>query len=499
MENKILLVSFQNNTDTIGLKYIHSHLIKNNINSRILFIPQFNKKDFPSIKKFLKSYEPKIIGISLMSPEFLNVKEFSLFIKKKFPGIIIVWGGIHPTVDPEECIKYANYIFRGESEHAFLEFVTAISKNKPLNDILNLVYRSSERININKLRPLNENLDALLFPAHFPQKSLVLHNGNIIELSKSLFKKYTRYSGKFYSLTTTRGCPFSCAYCCNSAFSKLYGITKIRKRSVENVIKEIKHAIKLFPELVYINIQDDNFFSYDIQWMQPFADASKREIKKNIVCRTTPAHLNEEKISILKKAGLSWIFMGLQSGSPRINKEIYKRFVTNEKFIEATKIVKKYNIAGYYDVILDNPYETEQDIIETINVILKIPKPFMLQLFSLCFYQGTEIHNRALKENLIIENPIEKNYLKYRPTYLNKVIRLCPLLPKYFIKLLVKNRRSQRTIILVNLIYFLSILILEPVVWFRLILISFDYNIFRTVSMIFAFFKTGLSRMILSK
>lgn len=499
MVNKTLLVSFQNNTDTIGLKYIHSYLIENNIDSTILFIPKLNKKDFSSIQKFLKNYNPKIIGISLMSQEFPSAKEFSLFIKKEFPEIIIVWGGIHPTVDPEECTKYADYIFRGESEQVYLEFVTAISNSKSVNEILNLGYKSSSGIKINKLQSFNENLDSLPFPEHFPKKSLILHNGKILKLNKSLFKKYTRYSGKFYSLTTTRGCPFSCAYCCNSAFSKMYGIRKIRKRSVENVIKEVKYAIKLFPDLAYINIQDDNFFSYDIKWMKSFADACQKEIKRNIVCRTTPIHLNEEKISTLKKAGLSWIFMGLQSGSPRINKEIYKRFVPNEKFIEATKIVLKNNIAGYYDVILDNPYETEQDVIETINVILKIPKPFMLQLFSLCFFQGTEIHDRALKEKLIVEDPIKKNYIKYKPTYLNKVIRLCPSVPKSFVKWLVKNRKSQSTKILLNLIYLPSILILESLVWFRLILISFNNNIFRTISLILAFFKTGFSKMILRK
>jgi len=499
MENKILLVSFQNNTDTIGLKYIHSYLIKNGINSEILFIPQLNEKDFPSIEKFLKSYKPNIIGISLMSPEFLSAKDFSLFVKKNFPEIIIVWGGIHPTVDPKECMKYADYVLMGESEYAFLEFVNAISGNRTVNGILNLAYKSPGGITINKLRPLNENLDDLPFPEHFPQKSLILHNGDIVKLSKSLFKKYTRYSGKFYSMTTTRGCPFSCAYCCNSAFSKLYGPSKVRKRSVDNVIEEMRLAIKIFPDIVYINIQDDNFFSYDVDWMKDFAEKFKKEIKKNFVCRSTPAHLTEEKISILKGAGLSWMFMGLQSGSPRINQEIYKRFVPNEKFIEATKIILKNNVAGYYDVILDNPYETEQDEIETINVLLKVPKPYVLQLFSLCFYQGTEIYYRALKENLKIENPVEKNYEKFKPTHLNKVTRLCPLLPKGFIELMVKNRNSQWAKISVNLIYPPSTLILEPMAWFRMILISFDYDVFATLNMISSFFKTGFSKLILRK
>ncbi|TRZ55634.1 radical SAM protein [archaeon] len=496
---KTLLVTFQDNTDVIGLKYIHSYLCKKQIDSHILFIPKYDKKHNPSIERFLKGFQPKIIGISLMSPEFDNAKEFSIFIKNRFPEIILVWGGIHPTIEPKECLNYADYIFKGESEQAFFEFVDAISKNKPVNDILNIGYKSSGEIVINKLRLLNENLDDLPFPEHFPQESFVLHNGNIVKLNKPLFKKYARNGGTSYDIITSRGCPFSCAYCCNSVFQKLYGANKIRKRSVERVIEEIRQAIKSYPEIFFINIQDDNFFSYDVQWMKDFAEAYEREIKKNFVCRTTPTHFDEEKFSILRKAGLSWLVMGLQSGSPRINKEIYNRFATNEKFIEATKIVRKYNSACYYDVILDNPYETEQDTIKTIEVILEIPKPFMLQLFSLVFYQGTKIYDKAINENIIFEDPHKKNFVRYRQTFLNRVIRLSPLLPKNLIRLMVKNRKSYWAKILLNLIYLPSILILEPLVWLRLILISFDYNISATINMILAFSKLGFSKVVLRK
>jgi anaerobic magnesium-protoporphyrin IX monomethyl ester cyclase len=499
MNEKILLVTFQNNTEANGLKYIRSYLCQHQIDPHILFIPDYDEKHISAIETFLKRFKPIIIGISLMSAEFDNAKSFSEIIKIKFPEIVIAWGGIHPTVSPEECLEYADYVFIGESEHAFLEFVNAISNSKPANNILNLAYKSSAGITINKLRPLNNNLDDLPFPEHLPEKSSILHNGQIMKLSRSLFNRYSRYSGRSYDLTTTRGCPFSCAYCCNSAFSKLYGASKIRQRSVDNVIKEMQQAVKLFPELIYINIQDDNFFSYDIGWMTVFAEACETDIKNRFVCRTTPAHLTEDKISMLKKAGLAWIFMGLQSGSPRINKEVYKRFVPNEKFIEAAKLVKKCHVAGFYDIILDNPYETEEDLLETINVILKIPKPFMLQLFSLCFYQGTELHDRALKEKLAIENPRQKNYAKYQPTFLNKVVRLCPLLSNKLIVSLVKNRKSRWTNILLNSIYSPSILFLEPFIWMKLVLISFDYNIPTTIKMILSFSKTGISQIFLRK
>ena len=499
MAYRTLLVSFQSNTDTLGLKYIHAFLLEQNVDSKILFIPKFDRNSFQSIKDFFVHYEPKIIGISLMSPEYYKAKEFSQFVKKEFPDINIVWGGIHPTIDPLRSIQYADYVFRGESEHTYCEFVTALSKGKPVENISNLVYKSPNGVKMNKLRPLNQNLDALPFPEHLPNRSLIMHSNTLHELDRALFKKYTRYSGKFYSIITTRGCPFACSYCCNSAFSKLYGPSKVRKRSVENVIKEMKHAIRLFPDLLYFNIQDDNFFSYDLEWMKSFAMESKREIKKNFVCRTTPAHLNEEKIITLKQAGLSWIFMGLQSGSEKINMEVYKRYVPNEKFLEATKIVLRNKIAGFYDVILDNPYETEEDVLETIKILLEIPKPFMLQLFSLCFYQGTELYERATRENKQIENPLKKNYSKYQPTYLNKVIRLCPLLPKFFIRYLVQKRNTAWTRMLVSIIYMPSILVIEPLVYFRLILISYDNNLFKTMNMILIFQRTAFSRIILRK
>jgi len=499
MTDKILLVTFQNNTEVIGLKYIRSYLCQNQIDPHILFVPGYDPKHMSVIETYLKRFKPKIIGISLMSAEFDQAKSFSEIIKNDFQEMIIAWGGIHPTVSPEECLEYADYVFRGESEHAFLEFVKAILKNKPVKNILNLGYKSSSGIAINTLRPLNNNLDELPFPEHWPENSSILHNGRIMKLSRSLFNRYSRYSGRSYNLTTTRGCSFSCAYCCNSAYSKLYGASKIRQRSVENVIKEMKHAVKCFPELIYINIQDDNFFSYDVGWMTVFAEACETEIKKRFVCRTTPAHLSEEKISMLKKAGLAWIFMGLQSASSRVNKEVYKRYVPNEKFIEAAQLVKRCHVAGFYDIILDNPYETEEDQLETINVILKIPKPFMLQLFSLCFYQGTELHDRALKDNLTIENPRLKNYAKYQPTFLNKVVRLCPLLPQKLIVFLVKNRKSRWTKIFLNSIYFPSIVLLEPMIWLRLVLISFEYRLPITTKMILSFSKTGIHQIFFRK
>ena len=75
---KTLLVTFQNNTDVIGLKYIHSYLCENQIDSHILFIPKYNESDAQSVMNFLEQFKPKIVGISLMSQEFYDANGFPL-------------------------------------------------------------------------------------------------------------------------------------------------------------------------------------------------------------------------------------------------------------------------------------------------------------------------------------------------------------------------------------------------------------------------------------
>ena len=99
------------------------------------------------------------------------------------------------------------------------------------------------------------------------------------------------------------------------------------------------------------------------------------------------------------------IMMGLQSGSDRVNKEVYNRPITSETFLNAARLVKSLGVDAYYDIILDNPYETEEDVLKTLDVILRAPKPFQLQLFSLCLYQGTQLHERAKKDGLLFMDP----------------------------------------------------------------------------------------------
>lgn len=494
---KVLLIALQSNTDTIGLKYVLSYLRSTGTEVRILFLPMMRPADMPAIRQFVKDFDPGIIGISLMSESFDKARIISTEIKKECPHRIIVWGGIHPSIAPHACLEYADYVLVGEAEHSFSEFVHALANRQSPLHIRNLAFKQGDKVVLNPVRALIDDLDSLPFPEHHPGDSFVLHRGRISTMDKSLFDKYSRYSGRSYSLLSMRGCPFSCSYCCNSFLAKLYGNQRVRKRSVGNVMEELKLALSAYPDIIYVLIHDDDFFAHDVEWLKRFAERYKNEINRRLVCCGNPVNITGDKIRSLKSCGLSWICVGLQSGSPRVKRDIYKRFVSNEALLVSAQLARTYSIALLYDVILDNPFETEEDLLQTVRFILKLPKPFQFQLYSLTFYEGTELHRMALEKGIRIENPCEKNYIRYSHIYLNKIVRLCPLLPRPVIRFLVNRRNCVPVKLCMGFLYPLAILFVEPWVWFSLILISVDRNIGMAFAMIKAFLKTGFQKLIM--
>jgi radical SAM superfamily enzyme YgiQ (UPF0313 family) len=330
-----------------------------------------------------------------------------------------------------------------------------------------------------------------------PAHSYVWNGAAILPMDVNLFRQYTRYDGKAYNIITSRGCPFSCSYCCNSFLSRLYETKQIRMRTPENVIEELRAVIKQFPDMILINIHDDCFLAHSREWHSEFVSGYKKWINRPFIVRSTPLHLTEEKVETLKQAGLAWVTMGLQSGSERINKQVYHRHVTNEKFLEATEVARKYGVSGYYDVILDNPFDEEEDKIKTLRVLQKIRKPFQLQLFTLTFYKGTEIYD-LLHEKLGSVDLGIRNYFNYRPTFLNKLVRISPLISSGMLDYFIEHRKNLTAKFLLSILYFLIVVLVEPVSYFYLMLKAFNYNLLLTLRIALPTFKTKIRERIMS-
>ncbi|MFC1667750.1 B12-binding domain-containing radical SAM protein, partial [Candidatus Omnitrophota bacterium] len=131
---------------------------KNWINNSLVW-PK--KDELDNLITILRNTKTDLIGISLRASAYLKVAVLITEHIKRFLKVPIIWGGLHPTLVPEECIEFADMVCRGEGEYPMLELADSILKQKSINSIPNLWVKEENDIKKNEIRPLVQNLDRL--------------------------------------------------------------------------------------------------------------------------------------------------------------------------------------------------------------------------------------------------------------------------------------------------------------------------------------------------
>jgi radical SAM superfamily enzyme YgiQ (UPF0313 family) len=344
----------------LSIRYLSSFVKEKGINTKLLF-PLIKTKGFGSLPRltelqkelvlqFLNEHQITHFGCYLMTGHFRAFKELVIFLRNSSWKGCIIAGGVHPTVCPEESLfEGVDYVVMGPGENSLLDII----HNRPSEKTSGLVYRKNGEIIRNEI--LNDSLldlDLLPFPDYEFSNHFVIRNSAIEPVTETLFKSLSAWGGVYYYLTTTRGCPYRCSYCCN------VNRYKLRRASVGRVMEELHYAKKKLPFLYGVNIQDDSFFMGSDNWLSEFCVEYKREYGWPFIARIMPKFCTEERLEMLKNAGLKYVSIGLQ-GSDRMNKEIYKRKEDSESFLSACRIMKRLDIVFVVDVILDVVYETE--------------------------------------------------------------------------------------------------------------------------------------------
>jgi radical SAM superfamily enzyme YgiQ (UPF0313 family) len=256
--------------------------------------------------------------------------------------------------------------------------------------------------------------------------------------------KYSAFHGGIYRIVSSRGCPFRCSYCLNSFFDKIYPDWSLRWASPEHIVDEICAGVSEDLPLLFISMQDDNLFAQKTEVLEHFFDLYKRKVNKPFILLSTPNFITEEKLKMAVDAGLSTIHIGLQSGSERINRGIYNRKIPIEQFLKVTKIVDKFPVVPYYDIICDNPYETEEDELETVRTLAEIPKPYFFLLFSLTLYEGTDLRKRVKEEKPeFLHDDTEKDFLIISSTPLNLLKHFATIFPPRAINYLIEQYQKK--------------------------------------------------------
>jgi radical SAM superfamily enzyme YgiQ (UPF0313 family) len=443
----ITLISPYPDITSFGMRTISAYLKRHGHNTKLIFIPDpYGDNLLYGVRRYEDSVLDELVslcegsglvGITLMTNFFDGATQITEKIKKSM-DVPVIWGGVHPTIRPEESLEYADVVCVGDGEEAILELANKMAAGEDYSAVANLWIKSNDNIIRNAVRPLVQDLDVYPLPDYSLEDHHIFLDGHIrpltTEITKTCLERgtvshYLKKTG--YQTMTGRGCPHKCSYCINDALKGLYGGKGyLRWRSTENVMEELLWIRENMPYVGFVWISDDAFFARKQSEIDEFCKEYKEKIGLPFSCLASPMTVTEEKMAALIDAGLIYVQMGIQTGSSRIQELFNRKTMTNERVMKAIKTINRHKDRMFppsYDFILDVPYETEKDVIESLRLIAGIPKPFQLQPFALVLYPGTKLHEMALKDGKVKDERKEiysKSYTMREPNYLNLLIAL---------------------------------------------------------------------------
>lgn len=365
-------------------------------------------------------------------------------------------GGIHPTLMPEECLDYCDCVCVGEGEQVLLSMVKKFSNGESIAGIPGIIIKLPDgRISRNPLAPLVTILDTLPFVRYDWNNFYIQDDLGLRRFDTTEYTRYSNYNGEDYTLMATRSCPFNCSYCCNSYLNKLLETKgRVRKRSVDHVILELKYALKTIGKIQFINFIDDQFLTSK-QWTEEFINKYKTEVGLPFIVRLVPETVDDLTIKQLVNAGLRFVQIGLQSGSEATHQAIFHRQFNKDKLIESSGIFSQNGVFPIYDVIIQNDLETDADRDETIKLLLRLKKPFGLTLFALTPYPRTELAEIYKQKGISSRtDPYGKGYSDYdEGDFYFQLSKIIPDTPHFLSNLIFNNKDKKNWRYFLNTYY----------------------------------------------
>ena len=402
------------------------------------------------------------VGVtSLTGKMILSGLEFSKFIKQISNKIPVVWGGVHPTLVPQQTLqnKYIDIVVLGEAEKTFYDLVCTLDKGLPLDNVNGICYKVKDEIRFTKPQEFLDLNTLPEIPYHLVdiENYLPLYKGR-----KSLY------------FESSRGCPFKCSYCYNNVFNK----RRWRALSSYETIRRIKNIIKKYPFVEDIYFVDDNFFVDLKRAKEIVKELSYLGITWQVqgVDIVSLKHMDEEFFTLLEKSKLSRLTIGIESGSPKIRKIMNKQGSVKD-ILDVFKKLSKYNITIYSSFLVGIPCEEIKDIRQTVNLLFtlfRINKNLRNSPFYIYTpYPGTEMYYLVEKEKDLPKNLEDWAYCEWDSIKHKNVKKFYENL--HFVTLFLDNKvkEYQTRFLLLKILFY----IYRPIARFRVRFMFFHFMI----------------------
>ena len=292
--------------------------------------------------------------------------------------------GPHVTALPEETLReYTNldFVIMSEAEASLRGLIDRIEDGGGLEDVEGIGFRKDDgTIKINEKRPPIQNLDDLPYPRH-----------DLLPLDKY----HLPLIGKRYTFVmTSRGCPYDCTFCRSPV---MWG-RKVRKRSPDSIIGELRELKKLG---VRNFVFHSDTFTLDKKWT---LELCKKMVSEKLgmrwITNGRADTVDKEMLKWMKRAGCWMIAYGFESGSQKVLDNV-KKGLTIDQIKDGAKWTKEAGIKIWGYFIIGLPGETKETIDETIRLSKELPL-YIVNFAVGAPYPGTEFYKLVKEKGWLI-------------------------------------------------------------------------------------------------
>lgn len=352
----------------IGIAFLSAALKQRNVDTDVVIYREIEgkQKDRPEeIVERLLAKGPRIIAFSIMTFNWARLKKVIILLRPRFDGVIIA-GGYHAILCPDEVLSFPGIdaVCVGEGEQPLTK-VVEFYRQHPSSETPSIPGMRFKKAS----RHLNQRVDPWLLERledyPYMDYDIFLREGN-----RPLREKFigSLCAGGIFSLSVVagRGCPFQCAYCCNSALLKLYGGARryVRRYPVPvvlSLVKQIAHSYQ--PE--FLEFLDETF-TLNRSWTREFCEGYASSIGLPFSVMTRIDRLDDDSIRRMVESGLKLVFFGLESGDEDYRTRFLNRHMSNDLIKKGARLLRKYDVIIVTFNIFGMPFETEDTMAATI-------------------------------------------------------------------------------------------------------------------------------------
>ena len=386
---RVLLVSPPSSSHLGGIRppsnlgYIGQALLENGIEYDMFDMRVGNK--FGHLKKKINEFKPDLVGLGLITFEYMRSYELISKLKSLFPSIKMVAGGPHVTVLKETVLRQCNALDYGVVHEGEETIVELCHSRVPESKIKGLLHRDNDKVVYNGDREPLLDLDQIAFPTY-----------ENLEMNKYV---------KEIPIISSRGCPFECIFCPNKIIAKKY-----RARSASHVVDEIEYwhakGVRIF------NFDDDNFTLQKSRIYEICDEIEARKLKGLFMRCANGVRadkVNRDLLVRMKKVGFREVCFGVDGGNNKVLK-IIKKAETIETIERAVKDACDLGFFVKLFFIIGSPGETREDIEDSLRLAQKYPI-HRVYLNNPMPYPGTELFEIIKQNNWFLKQP--EDYLNH--------------------------------------------------------------------------------------